>query len=128
MGGLLRIAPLPAETRLKLGASVLLAAPAALLLVLGVAEMVGGDLTGSQHLVQAAPLLALLGVGWRYPRAAGFVLCGLGALFFVSWLVLIVISREPGGEIIAWIGAGFFLFVPPVVAGWLMLKASHPRQ
>ena len=122
------MAPLQAETRLKLGASALLAVPAVLLLLLGVAEMVGGEPSGAQHILQAAPLLALIAAGWRYPRAAGLVLFGLVASLFAGWLVFVVLNRDPGDAIVAWVVAGLVLFAPPIIAGWLLLKAGQPGR
>ena len=115
-------------TRLKLAASALLAVPTAVLLLFAVGEMADSDLSGAQHLVQAAPLLLLLIAAWRYPRAAGIALLGLGALLFAVWLVFVLTERSPapqGISILMWAGAGLILFVPPLVAGWLLLKAGR---
>jgi hypothetical protein len=111
-------------TRLKLAASVLLAVPIALLLLFTIGEMTGGDLSGAQHIVQVAPLLLLLIAGWRYPRLAGIALLGLGVLLLVIWLVFVVVEGERG-EIVMWVGAGLLLFVLPLTAGWLFLKAGR---
>jgi len=119
---------LPAATRLKLAASVIVAVPAAALLVFAIAEMVGGEPSGSQHIPEAAPLLLLLAAGWRFPRAAGIVLLCLGPILLAAWLVLVLTRGEPafrGLAILTWLAAGMIFFVPPVVAGWLLLKASR---
>jgi hypothetical protein len=119
---------LPAATRLKLAASLILAAPAAALLALAVGEMLGGDPSGAQHIAQAAPLLLLLAAGWRYPRAAGVVLLCLAPILLAAWLVFVVTRGESaprGLEILGWVATGLVVFVPPVAAGWLLLKASR---
>jgi hypothetical protein len=119
---------LPAATRLKLAASALLALPAAVLLLFGIGEMAAGDISGVQHLPEAAALLLLLVAGWRYPRRAGLTLLGVGALLFALWLIFVLADGDPSPEgfaILAWVAAGLILFAPPIVAGWLLLKASR---
>jgi hypothetical protein len=113
-------------TRLKLVAVGILAVPVAGLLLLAIGEMAGGDLTGAQHLVQAAPLMVLLVAGWRYPRLAGIALLGIGIILLGIWLVLVVFLAEvERAAIVAWIVGGVMLFVLPLTAGWLFLKAGR---
>jgi hypothetical protein len=117
-------------TRLKIAASALIALPAVVLLVMALGEMLGGDLTGAQHIPEAAALLLLLAAGWRYPRVTGVLLLGIGAVVFVFWLVLLLTQAEPafrGLAILMWIGVALLLFAPPLVAGSLLLKAAQDR-
>jgi hypothetical protein len=119
---------LTTATRFKLGASVLIAIPAAALLFFGLAEMLGGELSGVQHLPESAALLALLGLGWRYPRVTGWLLIATGSLLLVAWLGLIVLdeSREiDAADLPLWAATALVLFGAPLVAGYLMLKAAR---
>jgi hypothetical protein len=117
-------------TRLKIAASVLIALPAVLLLTLALGEIVGGDITGVQHIPEAGALLLILLAGWRYPRVAGVLLLVTGAAVFGIWLVLVLTQAEPafrGLAVFMWIGVGLMFFAPPLVAGWILLKASEHR-
>lgn len=111
----------PHAWELKLVASVLLAIPSTALLVLAAGEMLGGDVSGSQHLVQALPLLVLLVLGWRLPRIAGNVLLVVGALLLAAWAVWVLTGDQP--EILPF---GLVLFAPALIAGWL-LRRAHGR-
>ncbi len=126
MGSSFHLRGLPVETRIKLAASVLLGVPFTVLLVFAVGEMVGGELSGAQHLVQAAPLLLLLVAAWRYPRMVGLLLLGLGALLFGIWLIFFASEADPHGiEILGWVVSGLLLFIPPLAAGWLLLRVRR---
>jgi hypothetical protein len=119
---------LTTATRYKLGASLLIGVPAVVLLVFALAEMLGGDRSGAQHLPESAALLALLGLGWRYPRVAGWLLVGVGSLLLVAWVGLIVLdeAREiETAELPLWVGTALVLFGAPLVAGFLLLKAAR---
>ena len=107
-------------------ATVLLGVPAILLLVLGVGEMIGGDMSGFQHVVESAALIALMHGAWRYPRAAGVILVAGAVLLFVAWLALMSARGELGElGLLGWLTVGLLLFLPPLLAGWLLLRASR---
>jgi hypothetical protein len=117
--------------QLRLTASALIALPAVVLLIFAIGEMAGGDVSGAQHIPESALLLVLLVAAWRYPRPAGAILVGAGVFLAGVWIVLVVSREEgtPGGaDLIGWTIAGLLLFVPPVLAGWLLLRsAALPR-
>jgi len=124
--------------RVKLAATSLLAVPIFVLSFFAVAEMAGGEPSGAQHLVQAAPLLVLLVTAWWFPRQTGFVLLGLSVVLFVGWLVLLGASLLTETfedwdapipvKVLVWTVAPLLLFVPPAAAGWLLLRAGRARR
>lgn len=120
-------------TRLRLLASALLAVPLGVLLLFGLGEMAEGDLSGVQHLVEAAPLLVLLVAGWRFPRAAGVALLVLGPGLLAVWVLLIATGtfRPPVAgtaplamKALLWLAVPLTLFAPPTLAGWLLVRSS----
>jgi hypothetical protein len=114
---------LASPARLKLAASVLIAIPAVLLLTFALGEMFAGELSGAQHIAQAAPLLLLLAAGWRYPRVAGILLLALTTGLLLVWLVLVV-WRRADGDYVLWTVSGLVLFALPGVGGLLLLRAA----
>ena len=107
--------------RPKIAAMALLAVPLTLLLALTIGETVGGGWSGLQHLAQAAPLLVILMVAWRRPYAAGIASLALGAVAFVLWLVFAVRNLEPAAIVLT----AAMLFVPALIAGWLLVQAGR---
>jgi hypothetical protein len=71
----------------KIFGECLLLIPGTLLILFGIGEINGGDISGIQHFMELAPLLILAIICWRYPRTGGFILAVLGtilsALYFV---------------------------------------------
>ncbi len=117
----------PGPVRQKLIALALLAVPAGVLLLLAFGEMFGGDVTGVQHIPEAALPVALMAAAWRYPRKVGVVLLAIGSLLLAAWISWVLTQREPaprGADILMWVAAALVLFVPPLVAGWLLLRSS----
>ena len=91
-----------------------LAVPAALLLVFAIAEVLGGDPSGVQHVPEVAVVAAIGWVAWRWPYVAGMVLMLGGAvlaLVFVLWL-------HPAGITLLGIAVmELLLFIPSIAAG-----------
>lgn len=122
----------PHPIRLRIVALALLLLPAAFLLVFAFGEVAGGDVSGLQHVPEAALLLALAAAGWRYPRATGVVLLSVGAVLLALALALNLARGNPGESapaVMLWAGLFGLLFAPPLVAGWLLLRSSGaPRR
>jgi len=99
---------------LRVAGLACLAVPAALLLLFAVAEMIGGDLSGAQHLPEVAVVAAIGWAGWRWPYGVGMVLMLAGAvlaLAFVLWL-------HPAGITLIGIAVmELLLFIPSIAAG-----------
>jgi hypothetical protein len=105
---------------------VLLVVPLVVLLILGIAEMVAGDVTGAQHFVMAAPLVLLLLAAWRHPRFAGNMLLVVGTVLLAAWLVLVIGRGIERGEILAYALTAVLVFGPPLLAGWLVRQTEAP--
>ena len=99
----------------------LLLIPVGLLLLLGIGEMAGGDVSGIQHLVEVAPLVCLGILAWKRPRIGGVILVGLAALLAVLYPLAM------GGHFPVWtlLTNDAILFGPAIVAGLFLLAASH---
>jgi cytochrome bd-type quinol oxidase subunit 1 len=108
--------------RLTIAACVLLGLPAAILLFMGIGEMADGEVSGAQHIPEAAALIGLMLAAWWFPRVVGILLLMLGSLVFAGWLVLVIARGE--FDAAALLVGGVVVLLPPLVAGWLLLKAS----
>jgi cytochrome bd-type quinol oxidase subunit 1 len=109
--------------RLKIAASALLAIPILVLLTFTFGETLGGDVSGLQHLLQAAPLVVLLVASWRFPWQGGIALLVIGISVLSFWLFF---ALEGEMSVAGLAVTVVLLFAPPLVAGWLFLKAGHP--
>jgi len=112
---------------MRLTALTLLGVPAALLLLMAFGEMAGGDVTGVQHIPEAALLLALAWLAWRYPWPAGTILVAGTVLLFAAWLVMVMTRGQDETPLWAWTLTGLVVFVPPLAAGVLLLLSSRWR-
>lgn len=95
-------------------AEILLLIPAALLLVLGIGELVGGDTSGVQHFLQLIPLLVFAFLSWNYPKIGGVTLATVATILAI--LYFLFFSGFP--PLVRAINDAI-LFLPPVVAGML---------
>ena len=113
---------------LRIAALALLAIPTAILLLFAIGEVVGGDVSGLQHVPEAALLLGLMFFAWRHPLGTGIALLAIGSVLLVVWSALVLLG-EIGGEgdsrVVVWLAAGGILFLPPLAAGALLLRASR---
>ncbi|MGD9932308.1 MAG: hypothetical protein AB7T37_01205 [Dehalococcoidia bacterium] len=116
--------------QLRLIAMALLAVPAGILLALGVGELVGGDISGVQHLPEAAILVGLMALAWWRSRTAGRVLVVAAPLLYLLWFVWMAFVRNDEGDEspLMWAATGAMLFLPPLVAGGLLLRSSRPDR
>jgi hypothetical protein len=100
--------------RLRLAGIACLAVPAVLFLLFAVGEIVGGDLSGVQHVPEVAAVAAIAWAAWRWPFAVGMTLMIAGAalaLVFVLWL-------HPAGITLLGIAImELLLFIPTIAAG-----------
>ncbi|MCE7928778.1 MAG: hypothetical protein DYG91_09830 [Chloroflexi bacterium CFX7] len=123
----------PARTidspRLRLAAIGILLVPALALLALALGELSGGEASGVQHIPEAAVPLALAGVAWWRARPVGIFLLVVTPLLFVAWAAWVMFVREEEGNysFLAWIAAAGVLFLPPLLAGWLLVRSSAAR-
>lgn len=87
------------------------------LLIMGLGEMFGGDISGIQHVVPAAVLLALMWLGWKRPYWGGLGLCIAGVLLGIVVTVM---------NIPADVKRNFLLIMvlPTFLSGTLLLTSS----
>ncbi|KAA0238874.1 hypothetical protein EDM76_04120 [bacterium] len=95
--------PNSARPYLKTVAAGLLAIPALLLTALAIGEMAGGDMAGAQHVPGALVL---------------------GTVLFALW-ALIALTADRHDSPASMVVVAVVLFVPPVVAGWLLYSAGR---
>lgn len=106
----------------EVAATLIGGATLALLSVFLIAEVSGGNWSGLAHLLQVAPLAALLALGWRLPKWSGVLLLVIGGVLALAYFVETSGATVPAAERL--VVAGIFL-VPPMVAGALFLIAAH---
>lgn len=102
----------------------LLLVPVAILVLFTVGETSGGDVSGLQHLLQATPLILLIALAWRWPRAGGATVLVVGVLLAASY----AIEWHPREmSLQAVLVTELTLFAPPIAGGVLLLLASQRR-
>jgi hypothetical protein len=111
--------------RLQLAATLLGSITVSMLSLFLFGEVFGGDLSGLVHLIQVAPLVALLAFGWWRPGLAGALLLALGGALAAAYGI------EMGGSSVSpteqLLVAALFL-MPPLLAGVLFLLAAHASR
>ncbi len=111
-----------------LTAMALLAVPAGVLLLFALGEIASGDISGVQHIPEAALLLGLMVAAWLFPQPVGAALMAIGSVLLMLWLAFILVSRPSGMDgagILVWLGAGLILFAFPIAAGYLLFTRGH---
>jgi peptidoglycan/LPS O-acetylase OafA/YrhL len=107
--------------RKKVAALVLLGLGVAFYSMLAFGEMVGGDISGIQHLPPALTLGALSWVAWRRPLTAGIVLLVLAVPLGAAYLAFLVVRELP---LTLWL----FIALPPFVTGLLLVQAGRGER
>ena len=107
----------------KVSAEILLGFPIALLLMLGVGELVGGMQSGAQHFFQLFPLLITAIGSWIFPRIGGRILMMLSFVLALGYLFTM-----PGFPFITKLMTMLFLFGIPFLAGSLFFLAEKKRK
>jgi hypothetical protein len=107
-------------THLKAAATAVTAPPIAILLLFTFGEVIGGDISGVQHLAQLLPLAIVLAAAWRFPRVGGAALVALSLVLGVVYPFAFA-----GADLGTIILVELLLFVPPMLAGLLFLVAAR---
>ena len=102
--------------RSKIAAFALLGLGGAFYLTLALGELAGGDVGGIQHLPPVLLLAALVWLAVRRPRAAGITLLALAVLLGALFVVLLLVD---GASLVATL----LVVLPPIVTGWLLVRA-----
>lgn len=101
---------------LKIIALVFPALTVAVLLLFMLGETIGGDWSGLGHLLQAAPILLLMWLGWKRPLWGGIFLL---VLSFIAWHSLPDAQR--GSE---WLAPFLIIIAPLLLSGILLLGTA----
>jgi FtsH-binding integral membrane protein len=88
----------------------------AVLLLFAFGETIGGDWSGLGHLIQAAPIVFLMWLGWRHPLAGGILFL---VLSFVVGYSLGEMLRGP-----EWVAPFLIMITPLFLSGILLLGAA----
>lgn len=105
---------------LKIAGLILLLIPLTILLIFTIGETVGGDVSGLQHLVQAAPLALLAWWAWKKPWIGGWVLL-ITAIIFAA----VYPMTKSDQSLRVMILIELLLFGPAIVAGILFLLSAR---
>ena len=102
----------------KRAALVLLGLGIAFYLMFAVGELAGGDVSGVQHFLPVAILVALAIVAWYRPRAAGIALLALTVPLGAAYIAVLVVRDLPP----TW---ALMIVLPPVMTGLLLFRAGR---
>lgn len=100
----------------KIVAMIFPGAVIAILLLFGLGETIGGDWSGLGHLIQAAPIVLLMWLGWKRPLWGGTLLLVIGILSFLRFSNDF---QDPG-----WLAPFLILSTPLLLSGLLLLSAA----
>jgi hypothetical protein len=92
----------------------------AILLLFAFGETIGGDWSGLGHLIQAAPIVLLMWLGWKRPLWGGIFLVVLSFLAFYSFV------DELGGR--DWLAPFLIIVAPLFLSGLVLLGAAWLEQ
>jgi hypothetical protein len=118
-----RVESISSPLGLRIAALIPLVPQGAIYLLFGVAEMVGGDLSGGMHLLQLAVIVLLAILAWMRPLEGGIglVLAGVAsAVPFISAMATAGSSAEP--TVVS--PALLILAVPQILSGVLFFIAG----
>jgi hypothetical protein len=117
-----RIKSSPPARVLRIVACIILGIPLAIFLLFGIGEMVGGDISGGMHLVEAL-IVVLVGIlSWKRPFEAGIILC-LSSLALTGFFLSILLPN-PANEGPTNFFSLLILVLPTLIAGILFLSAG----
>jgi hypothetical protein len=106
---------------------ILLLIPIAALAWAGLGEVLGGDVSGWQHVIEIVPLAALAAVAWRWPQIGGPLIAGIAVVLVLGYILFAFTGGQGRGPVWLWLLVGSVLFAPPLLAGALFW-ASGARQ
>ena len=101
----------------RLGLALLII-PIGFLMTFLFGEVFSGDISGLSHLLQLAPLFALLFIAWKKPYFGGLLLIGISLLLGI----LYVVDGASAPNVIFLVVLS--LFLPPFISGVLLLLSS----
>lgn len=107
--------------QLKITAVTLLLIPLVLLFMLAIGELVGGELPGLEHILQALPLVLLTYVAWRFPNKGGKFIFSIAVLLGILYVFYPPIGFPLEFRLIN----SFILFGPAALAGIIFITASQ---
>jgi len=88
----------------------------AILMLFTVGETIGGDWSGLGHLIQVAPIVLLMWLGWKRPLWGGIFLLLLGLLASLSFA-----DAVRGSE---WLAPFLIIIAPLLLSGLLLLGVA----
>ena len=109
------------DPRLKEVGLDLLALPIVVLLMVAIGDALMGNGAPSVHLVELAPFVPVLLLAWRFPHAVGTALVMVGTAGAIAYLGTIALPPAYA------VATSIVAFLPPVLAGLLLVLATHRR-
>src|SRR6266545_1004798 len=91
----------PLSKNLRIIGMGLMSLYAIFFLVMGVGEMIGGDASGSSHLLPAAIIAGMTAVAWKRPTIAGALLLGIGLIAAIYFFAIFTTNLIFGKIIMA---------------------------
>jgi hypothetical protein len=110
-----RHTPTPFASWLRVTGLVLLLIPSAALAWAGLDEVLGGDVSGWQHIVEIVPLAALAAIAWRWPQIGGPLIAGIAVVLLLGYTLFAFTGGQGRGPVWLWLLVGSGLFAPPLL-------------
>lgn len=107
----------------KIIGEICLVIPTFLLTLLGVGEIVGGDMSGAQHFFQLIPLLIIGVIAWFYPKLSGYTL--LASAVILAVIYVLTFMRFP---ILTRLMNMGLLFGLPFISGISFIKGTSLKE
>jgi hypothetical protein len=117
-----RVDSIPSPLGLRIAALIPLVPQAAIYLLFGVAEMVGGDLSGGMHLLQLAVIVLPAILAWMRPLEGGIGLVLAGVASAVPFISAMATAGSSEPTVVS--PALLILAVPQILSGVLFFIAG----
>ena len=105
----------------KIAAAVILGLTAAIWLIKGIVDLIGGTQGGILNLIFSIALFGLTFLSWKRPLVGGVITASVGVLLIVGFNLVLP-------DIYAMAVSFFQMFLPMAIAGLLFIEADWAKK